>query len=149
MRIQGRTLADLDVARAETTAKRTRLTAVRQQVAALKAEAEANVETARRAQAEAAAAQAAVQDLVASQQRDVSTIESKKAAERQRLAGLEAQQRQARAPAGGDRRGRPPGRRREGEARAGLVEGPQARPAEVRRARARAAVRSAGTCRDR
>ncbi|GAB3682614.1 peptidoglycan DD-metalloendopeptidase family protein [Angustibacter aerolatus] len=94
MRIQGRTLADLDVARAETTAKRTRLTAVRQQVAALKAEAEANVETARRAQAEAAAAQAAVQDLVASQQRDVSTIESKKAAERQRLAGLEAQQRQ-------------------------------------------------------
>ena len=91
MRIQGDALADLDVARAEDSAKRARLTAVRQQIALLKAQAEANLERARQLRQEAAAAKAQVERLVSDQRREVATIESRKAAERQRLDRLQAE----------------------------------------------------------
>jgi murein DD-endopeptidase MepM/ murein hydrolase activator NlpD len=91
MRIQGDALADLDVARAETTAKRARLTAVRRQIALLKAQAEANLMRAQQLRQEAAAAKAHVEQLVGEQRREVATIESRKAAERQRLDRLQAE----------------------------------------------------------
>jgi murein DD-endopeptidase MepM/ murein hydrolase activator NlpD len=91
MRIQGDALADLDVARAETTAKRARLSAVRRQIALLKAQAEANLVRAQQLRQQAAAAKAQVEQLVSDQQREVAAIESRKAAERQRLDRLQAE----------------------------------------------------------
>src|SRR4051794_10181152 len=133
MRIQGDALADLDVARAEARAKRARLTAVRQQIALLKAQAEANLERARRLRQEAAAAKAQVERLVSDQRREVATIESRKAAERQRLNGLEAEsaalQRQLAEIA-----------RRQREAAAARARAAAARAAATRAAAARAAA---------
>src|SRR5215213_5882054 len=91
MRIQGDALAELDVERAESSAKRARLTAVRQQIALLKAQAEANLERARQLRQQAAAAKAQVEQLVRDEQREVATIESHKLAERQRLDRLQAE----------------------------------------------------------
>ncbi|HKG51142.1 MAG TPA: peptidoglycan DD-metalloendopeptidase family protein [Actinomycetales bacterium] len=91
MRIQGDALADLDVAHAESSAKRARLTAVRQQIALLKAQAEANLERARQLRQQAAAAKAQVERLLSDQRREVATIESRKAAERRRLDRLQAE----------------------------------------------------------
>jgi murein DD-endopeptidase MepM/ murein hydrolase activator NlpD len=91
LQIQGDALADLDVERAETAAKRARLTAVRQQVALLKAQAEANLLRAQQLRQQAAAAKAQVEGLVSAERREVATIEARKVAERQRLDRLQAE----------------------------------------------------------
>lgn len=94
LHLQGRVLADLDVRQAETRAQRTRLIAVRRQVALLKAQSAANLERARGLEREAVAAKARVDALLTSQRRDVAAIAARKAAERSRLDKLQAQQRQ-------------------------------------------------------
>ena len=97
MRIQGDALARLSVLRSDTSAARSRLTAVRQQTALLRAQAAANLVTAEQAAQAAASAKAAVDDLVAQQADDVATVEARKATEVKRLAALEAQSRQLQA----------------------------------------------------
>jgi murein DD-endopeptidase MepM/ murein hydrolase activator NlpD len=93
MQLQGQALAQLQVDRAQTAAKRARLTAVRQQVALLKAQAAANVVKARQLEQAAAAAKARVESLIKQQAAEVHTIEGRKAAEKKRLDALQAEQR--------------------------------------------------------
>jgi murein DD-endopeptidase MepM/ murein hydrolase activator NlpD len=93
MRIQGDALADLQAIAAETAATKARLVAVRQQTAVLKKQAEASLARAQQAQRAAAAAKARVDALLADQTKQVRHIEARKAAERKRLAGLQAEQR--------------------------------------------------------
>lgn len=93
MQLQGQALAQLQVDRAQTAAKQARLTAVRQQVALLKAQAAANVIQAQQLEQAAAAAKARVQSLIAQQAADVAAISARKAAEKQRLDALQAEQR--------------------------------------------------------
>ena len=97
MRIQGDALARLAVLRSDTSAARSRLTAVRHQTALLRAQAAANLVRAEDAAAAAAAAKAAVDALVVQQGIDVAAVEARKSAERKRLDALEAQSRQLQA----------------------------------------------------
>jgi murein DD-endopeptidase MepM/ murein hydrolase activator NlpD len=164
MRIQGDALADLDVARAETTAKRARLTAVRRQIALLKAQAEANLVRAQQLRQEAAAAKAHVEQLVGEQRREVATVESRKAAERQRLDRLQAEsqalqrqlaeiarrQREAAARAAAARAARQRAAAQAAERAAAertAAERAAAERAQARSRRAKAPARSSGTSR--
>jgi murein DD-endopeptidase MepM/ murein hydrolase activator NlpD len=96
MQLQGLALAQLQVDRAQTAAKQARLIAVRRQVAVLKAQAAANVIKAQGLEQAAAAAKAKVEGLIRQQAMDVRTISARKAAERQRLDKLQAEQRKLR-----------------------------------------------------
>ncbi len=93
MQLQGLALAQLQVDRAQTAAKQARLTAVRQQVAMLKAQAAANVVRAHGLEQAAAAAKARVESLIRQQAAEVRTISARKSAERRRLDALQAEQR--------------------------------------------------------
>ncbi len=90
--VQGRILSDLNMQRAETTAKGLRLSAVRQEIALLRAQAVANVSRRQVLTENAATAAATVAGLVTAQQQAVVGLEQRKVAEQQQLAGLNAQQ---------------------------------------------------------
>ncbi len=94
LRIQGDALARLAVLRADTSAARSRLTAVRRQSAMLKAQAAAHLVQTQAATEAAAAAKAGVDALVARQGSQVATIAARKGAERARLDALQAQSKQ-------------------------------------------------------
>ena len=91
LRIQGDALARLAVLRADTSAARSRLTAVRRQSALLKAQAAAHLLQTQAATRAAAAAKAGVDALVARQGSQVATVGARKRAERARLDALQAQ----------------------------------------------------------
>jgi murein DD-endopeptidase MepM/ murein hydrolase activator NlpD len=93
MQLQGLALEQLQIDRAQTAAKQSRLVAVRRQVAVLKAQAAANVVRAQQLEKAAAAAKARVESLIRQQAAEVRTISARKAAERRRLDGLQAEQR--------------------------------------------------------
>ncbi len=97
IRIQTDTLTRLAVLRADTSAARLRLTAVRRQTALLRAQAAAALVRAERVEAAAAAAKAEVDGLVATRTAQVAAVESRKAGERRRLDALQAQSRQLQA----------------------------------------------------
>ncbi|MEO7746425.1 MAG: M23 family metallopeptidase [Actinomycetota bacterium] len=94
LRIQGDALARLAVLRADTSAARSRLTAVRRQSALLKAQAVAHLAQTQAATRAAAAAKAGVDALLARQGSQVATVAARKRAERARLDALQAQSKQ-------------------------------------------------------
>ncbi|GAB3593257.1 M23 family metallopeptidase [Angustibacter peucedani] len=96
MQVQGVALAQLEVARAETTAKRARLVAVRREVALLKAQAEAAVDQAAVAQSEASTAKRQLETLQASLSADARNIRARRASEKERLDALEAESKKLR-----------------------------------------------------
>ena len=127
LRIQGEALARLAVLRADTSAARSRLTAVRRQSALLKAQAAAHLLQTQAATRAAAAAKAGVDALVARQGLQVATVSARKRDERARLDSLQAQSRklgaqlaeiarQARLKAARDRAARAAAAARAGEA---------------------------------
>ena len=143
LRIQGDALARLAVLRADTSAARSRLTAVRRQSALLKAQAAAHLLQTQAATRAAAAAKAGVDALVARQGSQVAIVGARKRAERARLDALQAQSqklgaqlaeiaRQARLKAARDRAAR-------AAAAARAREAVQRKRAAASRARARAA----------
>ncbi|AKT51460.1 M23 family metallopeptidase [Arsenicicoccus sp. oral taxon 190] len=89
--LQARDARDLATVRADATAKEARLQAVRDEVARLKAESAANVTARSEAQAQAQAARAQVEQLVAQSAQAKAAVESRKAAEQQRLTQLDAE----------------------------------------------------------
>ncbi len=152
LRIQGDALARLAVLRADTSAARSRLTAVRRQSALLKAQAAAHLLQTQAATRAAAAAKAGVDVLVARQGSQVATVASRKRAERARLDALQAQSqqlgaqlaeiaRQARIKAARDRAARAAAAARAREA----VQRKRAAAARARARAARSAHRSSGS----
>ncbi|MGL4173563.1 MAG: peptidoglycan DD-metalloendopeptidase family protein [Actinomycetota bacterium] len=94
LQLQRQAIADLDTQRAEVTARKARLTAVRQEIAALEEQARDNLARAQAAERVAASAKAKVESLLSSQRRDARLLSDRRAAEKRRLVSLEAKQSQ-------------------------------------------------------
>jgi murein DD-endopeptidase MepM/ murein hydrolase activator NlpD len=92
LRTQNRTLKRLEVQQADTRARQARLDAARAVVVDLKKQSAAVLAERQNAQSEADAASHTISALVSTQRRAVATISARKAAEKKRVAELEAQQ---------------------------------------------------------